>query len=159
MKKLKLNLKNYRKYEKENMIKYIPGSAGYYITRNGIVLKLDDPITRTMSVKSPTVRKDGYLIIHLIMEETKYYESLGRTITTKSSKHFYISKLVAEAFIGPKPEGWYIKYKDGIKTHCNVDNLEYVKSKKDLYYVDDEILQAGNELIDNEGIGIILPEN
>ena len=153
MKKLRLNVKNYRKYEDQNMIKYIPGSAGYYITRNGMVLRLEDPKTKTMRVKAPTLRKDGFLITHIIMEETKYYESLGRTITTKNSKHFYISKLVAEAFIGPKPEGWYIKYKDGIKTHCNVDNLEYVKSKKDLYYVDDD-----NELVDNEGIGLILPE-
>lgn len=41
-------------------------------------------------------------------------------------KFKYVHHAVAEAFIGPRPEGYEINHKNGIKTDNRVDNLEYV---------------------------------
>ena len=41
-------------------------------------------------------------------------------------KNVRIHQLVAEAFLGEKPEGYVINHKDGDKTNNNVENLEYV---------------------------------
>lgn len=38
---------------------------------------------------------------------------------------FYIHRLVAAAFIGPRPEGKEVNHKDGNRRHNAVSNLEY----------------------------------
>ena len=38
----------------------------------------------------------------------------------------YVHALVAEAFIGPRPDRMQINHKNGIKTDCRPENLEYV---------------------------------
>jgi hypothetical protein len=37
-----------------------------------------------------------------------------------------VHKMVAAAFIGPRPDGFHINHKNGIKTDNRVENLEYV---------------------------------
>jgi len=41
-------------------------------------------------------------------------------------KNIKIHRLVMSTFVGPRPEGYQINHKDGIKTNNRVDNLEYV---------------------------------
>lgn len=59
-----------------------------------------------------TLLKIGYYIVQPV-------------INGKNQKH-YIHALVAEAFLGPRPENYDINHKDGIKTNNDVSNLEYV---------------------------------
>jgi len=60
----------------------------------------------------PCTSNKGYLQVCIF---TKNY----RKLTT-------IHKIVAAAFIGPKPEKMVINHKDGIKTNNRPENLEYI---------------------------------
>lgn len=69
--------------------------------------------------------------------------SLKRQYTTvilcraSKKKMATVHSLVAEAFIGPRPEGWEINHKDGHKLNNDLSNLEYVsKSANALHAVD-----------------------
>lgn len=42
----------------------------------------------------------------------------------------FVHGLVAEAFIGPKPNGQQVNHRDGVKTHNAVTNLEYVSPRE-----------------------------
>jgi hypothetical protein len=46
--------------------------------------------------------------------------------TYGKDKVAYVHALVAEAFIGPRPEGMQINHINGIKIDCSPENLEYV---------------------------------
>jgi len=48
------------------------------------------------------------------------------------SKQKYIHCLVAEAFIGPKPDGLQINHRDGDKSNNTPSNLEYVTPKENI---------------------------
>lgn len=48
------------------------------------------------------------------------------TGTYESTKQHYVHKLVAEAFIGPRPPKHEVNHKDGVKTNNRSSNLEYV---------------------------------
>lgn len=41
-------------------------------------------------------------------------------------RNAYVHDLVAEAFIGPKPKGWFIHHKDRNKYNNEASNLEYL---------------------------------
>jgi len=59
-------------------------------------------------VLKPTCRDDWYPTL----------EIKGKTVSVHS--------LVALAWYGPRPEGMEVNHKDGDKTNCRPDNLEYV---------------------------------
>lgn len=42
--------------------------------------------------------------------------------------------LVAEAFIGPRPEGLQINHKDGVKENSELSNLEYVTAAENMQH-------------------------
>lgn len=52
------------------------------------------------------------------------YYHVGPTINGRNVQ-VYVHAMVAEVFIGPRPEGYDINHKDGIKTNNAVTNLEY----------------------------------
>ena len=53
------------------------------------------------------------------------YHGVAPVIDGKNVQMF-VHHLVAEHFIGPRPDGKEINHKDGVKTNNHVDNLEYV---------------------------------
>lgn len=61
------------------------------------------------------------------------YYSVGPTINGKNVK-MTVHRLVAEAFIGPCPEGHEVNHKDGDKTNNRVDNLEYVTHQENMVH-------------------------
>ena len=46
------------------------------------------------------------------------------------TRRVYVHQIVAEAFIGPRPDGLVINHKDGDKRNNSVGNLEYVTRKQ-----------------------------
>lgn len=63
-------------------------------------------------VMKPRRSQAGYLCVNL-WDGSAYHAS-------------YVAALVAEAFLGPRPAGFQINHKNGIKTDNRAGNLEYV---------------------------------
>ena len=63
-------------------------------------------------IYKPRVHKRGYLEVSLSIDGKKYYCRVHR--------------LVAEAFIGPCPDGMEVNHKDGDKLNNTPENLEYI---------------------------------
>lgn len=51
-----------------------------------------------------------------------------------ANKPFYLHALVAEAFIGPRPEGYDINHKDGNKKNNVWTNIEYMTHSDNMYH-------------------------
>ena len=69
-------------------------------------------------------------IRHLIKLETGYHGIGLQNKTIK--KKFKVHRLVAEAFIGERPENLDVNHKDGNKTNNHADNLEYITRSENL---------------------------
>lgn len=54
------------------------------------------------------------------------YAMSVRSVTRRAYAH----RLVAEAFIGPRPDGHQVNHRDGCKTNNAVSNLEYVTPRE-----------------------------
>lgn len=68
-------------------------------------------VRRNGRVKHPRIDRKGYHQVTL-------------WANSKSHKRM-VSRLVAEAFIGPRPAGQVVRHKDGIKAHNHASNLQY----------------------------------
>ena len=56
-----------------------------------------------------------------------------------------VHRLVAEAFLGPRPEGHEVNHKDGIKSHNKATNLEWVTSAENQAHASSLGLKACGE--------------
>lgn len=88
----------------------IPSEEGYMIDKNGFVLSLKK--------KTPKV------LIPQYDSRTGYYK-VRINDRTRS-----IHSMVAETFIGERPDGYDIDHKDGNKLNNSVENLHYVSRKE-----------------------------
>lgn len=148
--KLKIDSLKYLKYEQKGILKYIPKSAGYFVAKTGSILKIN-PKTGIFEIHRPTVRKDGFVVVKIQYEYYTYFELYDRYIVKTINKNEYVARLVLQAFKG---EGKYIRYKDGNRLNCDIDNLEYSDTRTFLYDKERTIFE--NE--DYSEIKMITPE-
>lgn len=78
---------------------------------------------------------DGYEIVCIYRNGVKYTEK--------------VHSLVAEAFIGPRPDGYEVNHKDGDKTNNDWRNLEYVTASQNQHHAYDTGLKFGRKGEDN----------
>ncbi|WJJ55317.1 hypothetical protein QB910_000073 [Dabrowskivirus KKP3916] len=102
------------------------------------------------------VRQDGELLKQ-VKGTPWYVTNLGRIMTTRGQgwekkftlsrngyymvnykgKNYYVHILVAEAFLGERPDGFEVNHKDGNKKNNHVDNLEYVTKSENIQHAVD----------------------
>ena len=86
-------------------------------------------------------KKDGYRLLKekVLSPKTKNngYLEVSLTISTRSSKSFYIHRLVAMSFIGDIPKGYCINHKNGIKSDNSLANLEIVTYSENMKHAYD----------------------
>lgn len=99
----------------------------YLVTREGVVKSLPRswilngrPTTNPSKVLSPYLTYRGYHSVGLCRG--------GRVKMT------FVHKIVAAAFIGPKPDGTQINHKNGVKTDNRAENLEYVTPRQNIQH-------------------------
>ncbi len=93
----------------------INGSEGFYtISDKGDVYSYFTPLIK----KLKTRLRRGYESLTLRLNEVR--------------KDYSIHVLVAEHFIGPRPDGFQVNHIDGNKINNNVTNLEYVTQSENM---------------------------
>lgn len=91
----------------------VPGYEGRYaISDDGEVMSMNYAKSGLPGLMTPGMGR-GYLKVGLRHKGEKEVS-------------FTIHRLVAAAFIGPRPKGMHINHKDGNKLNNHVSNLEYV---------------------------------
>lgn len=98
-----------------NFYKTIPSYPAYSISVDGKVRRDKvAPGTKVGHILKPHLTNKGYWRVRL---------SLG---SRSQFARPMIHQLIAETFIGPRPEGYDINHKDGDRTNNSIENLEYV---------------------------------
>ncbi len=93
----------------------------YAVSSHGRVRKIRDPQgnpSERLLVQSTS--RQGYRFI--------------RTTVPQKAKAIFVAALVAEHFIGPRPEGKQVNHKDGVKTNNRVANLEYLTRLENVHH-------------------------
>ncbi|MGV1049172.1 MAG: NUMOD4 domain-containing protein [Solirubrobacterales bacterium] len=77
------------------------------------------------------------------------YEQVSLTITGTKAVTISVHKLVALAFVGPKPSARsMVNHKDGVKTHNQVSNLEWVtQSENTVHAVRSGLIKTGEQSV------------
>lgn len=96
---------------KQEVIVPVPGFENYLITTHGRVLYKD-----TLKPKKLMTNKDGYYRVKLW--------------NNNQMKNFTISKLVAETFLGPIPQGYVVDHINCIKTDNYITNLQIISTSE-----------------------------
>lgn len=92
----------------------IPGYGGkYQVSSNGRIGRLGGrgPVKNTLYIMAPYIDEQGRPKVNLRLQST--------------AKQIIVSKLVALAFIGPRPEGKDVLHNNGINSDNFVGNLRY----------------------------------
>jgi hypothetical protein len=110
---------HYKKLQrKTDMWKPVIGYEGIYeVSCDGRVQRCDSyhPIKKPLK---PAANHHGYLNVSLCVK------CVGRS--------FFVHRLVAESFIGPRPDGATINHKNGNKQDNRLANLEYLSHQQNI---------------------------
>jgi hypothetical protein len=125
--------------------KVIPGSEEMYaVSSLGRIVQLED----SKFIKAGTIRKltlnNGYLECTLLIDGER--------------KAFRVHSLVASAFLGKRPKKFDVNHKDGVKTHNNPRNLEYVSRSRNCKHAYDKGLKEPNRGGGDKRIGLDRPQ-
>lgn len=90
----------------------------------------------------PSIQPSGYLRANL---------SLGKGIT----KTMLIHHVVAEVYLGPRPEGKVINHLNGIKTDNRPSNLEYCTQKQNMEHAKGNGLLKGNSSYSSNSVYVM----
>lgn len=98
----------------EEIWKKIPGYEGMYSMSNLGNIRSDRVTTKSYigKILKTTMCTGGYRYLHL--------HKLG------VKKKFTVHELILLCFLGPRPKGYQVNHKDGVKTNNSIENLEYV---------------------------------
>lgn len=112
----------------------IPDTNGLYQASNFGRIRSLNPFrcNRIGSVMKPAVGRGGYLRLGII------YPNKGKTLRN-------IHHLVAEAFIGSRPNGMVVNHIDFDRTNNHIDNLEYVTVKENIRHSQERRTKALRE--------------
>lgn len=100
--------------------KSVPGFAGkYQVSSEGNVRKIGDDLQVRMLKVS-----------HIRPRESSNFNRVTLRDDKGVAKHYRVSKLVFEAFIGPVPQGMYIVHKNGDLRDDSVNNLAAMPPRK-----------------------------
>lgn len=99
----------------------------YMVNDCGVVVSLKHKAWRERKVH---VDKHGYLKVMLLLDAKAFSRS--------------IHQLVMEAFVGPRPEGYDINHKNGVKTDNRIENLEYCTKSQNTQHAWDTGLAKSN---------------
>ena len=92
------------------VIRSIENYPRYFIAADG----------RMFRELNPTLKENGYMYAKLV--NAPY-----------TQKHFFVHRLVAEAWIGPPPDPSFdVDHGDGVRHHNHVDNLEWCTRTENL---------------------------
>lgn len=125
----------------------VKGYPNYMVSNTGLVKSLGAKLegktpsqvkhARKERILKPQKHRQGYLMVHL-SEFTKRGEpNRGRFVT--------IHSLVAQAFIGDRPEGKVINHRDNNPTNNNVSNLHYCTQKYNIQHSFDGGWRTNNQ--------------
>lgn len=90
----------------------VRGACRYFVSSMGRVWATKGGKGTRVGLRTITTNGDGYLTVGIAFDD-------GTTSTQ------YVHDLVAEAFIGPKPEGQQVRHLDDVKAHCWLSNLTF----------------------------------
>jgi len=108
--------------------KDVPNFEGTYQVSN---LGRVKSLFRKVKVKNFT-RTIYEFIMNANLGKRGYYEI--RTCKNSVTKHMYVHRMVALAFIPNPNNELYINHKDGVKTNNNVNNLEWVDHRTNMIH-------------------------
>ncbi len=90
----------------------------YEVSRDGLVRCIKSHGCQRSRPVTQHANHAGYMMVWLYKKPKAY----GR----------FVHRLVATAFIGPRPEGLQVNHKDGAKEHNDAANLEYVTQEENM---------------------------
>lgn len=96
--------------------KKIPSTEGMYINRKAEIL----------AIKTADAKQIAYIYTNTSDHPITAKNNSGYLIMNVEGKTRTVHSLVAEAFLGPRPEGYDIDHIDGNKTNNTAENLRYV---------------------------------
>ena len=111
---------NRQRYEYAMEMRPHPVFEGYYVTPTGRVYSNRSGKLRE---KKPTIRR-----------KNGYYTMSIQTAPGKTYGAYYLHHLIAETYLGARPEGLVINHIDGDKRNNNAENLEYVTQNYNVFH-------------------------